>query len=158
MKLLSLVGTSPGVLHTVLCLLAREGRRPARVVIVATIPEAAEEATAIAAGCPCPWTRRPPIDRGRIEVVVLPYSDVDSPEKVRDFRRRIAALLDLDTVLDVTGGRKAMAIAAAIEATRQGVPVLAAQLTRWSDYHYLSRSTDPCKKTAPQNAKLIHFF
>ena len=157
MRLVSLLGTSPGVVHTVLCLLAREGRQPKSVTIVATIPEAAREAVEIATGCPCPWTRGPPLARDQVRVVLLPYQDVDTAERVRDFRRRIAELLDLDTVLDVTGGRKAMAVAAAIEAATRGIPVIAAQLRRWSLYHETTSASEPCMKSRPEEAGLLHF-
>ena len=145
------------MLHTVLCLLAREEVEPSEVVVLATLREAAEEAVERASGCPCPWSGEPPLRGREVRVVLLPYSDVDSGERVRDLRRRVARLLTLDTVLDVTGGRKAMAVAAAVEAASRGVPVVAAQLRRWSTYFEATGAETLCGKSRPEEAVLIRF-
>ncbi len=158
MRLLSLLGASPGVLHTVLCLLLREGAAPEQVTVLATLLGVAEEALEIARSCPCPWTGTPPLQEGiNVELITLPYSDVDTAEKARDLRRRVAELLTPDTVVDVTGGRKSMAVAAAVEAAVRGAPIIAAQLKNWEKYFKASLSDDKCGKTAPESAVLIKF-
>jgi CRISPR-associated protein Csx14 len=155
-RLVSLVGRSPGTLHTVLCLLAREGARVGHVTIVATLPDAAEEAERIAQACPCPWTSRPPAEGVPVEKLLLPYQDVTTSSHIRHLRQTIASLLTPDTVLDVTGGRKAMSIAAAIEAAAHGAAIVAAHIP-WRSYLETTGATEPCSKTRPEEAVLLRF-
>lgn len=155
-RLVSLVGRSPGTLHTVLCLLRRQGLQPGRVDIVATSAESAAEAERLARSCPCPDGLPALPGDTPVEHHVLPYGDVDSQERLREFRRLVAGLVEPGGLLDATGGRKAMSIAAAIEAAEKGATVLIAHIP-WSSYLEKARARgDPCAATArPGEATLL---
>ena len=153
LHLVSLLGTSPGTPHTTACKLLEEGVHLESYTILATLEQYAREAAAILTGCPCPATGKPPVQQ-QPRLILLPFTDVDTPEKLRTLRRTLTQLLDENTVLDITGGRKLMAVAAALEALQHGVTIVATILP---DHIYNKTRTakTPCEKTAPQHAKLI---
>ncbi len=153
-RLVSLVGKSPGTLHTVLCLLRERGVNIDHGTVIATREREAQEALEIARSCPCP-RGGPPLSVTGAVLVILPYGDVDTHERLQDFRQRLRGLLDTSTVLDVTGGRKAMTIAAAIEAIKAGTAIVLAQIP-WNRYLETAKAQEPCNKTA-ENATLLTF-
>jgi hypothetical protein len=153
-KLVSLLGLSPGTPHTVYCLLEGEGYTITEHVILATSREAAEEARRILEACPCPQTGRPPAATTKTAVELLPFNDVAAQADLVELRRILRQHLDTATILDVSGGRKLMAVAAALEALNRGSAIVAA-IVPDQVYESLRRAGEPCAKTAPDKAKLI---
>jgi CRISPR-associated protein Csx14 len=130
-RLVSIIGRSPGTLHTLLCLLQQRGVRPEDVVVLSTSREAAEKAVELASACPCPGGPPPLEGLPRPRIVELPYPDVDNDERLSDFQRRLARLLassPREVLLDASGGRKAMTAAAAYAAAHAGATVVLAQV------------------------------
>jgi hypothetical protein len=153
-RLVSIVGASPGTLHTVLCLLEEQGVAPSELAVISTSPSWAHEALEIARSCPCPATGRPPrAAAARTTVDILPFHDLEGPEHLAQLRRKLAGHLDPGTLLDVTGGRKLMAVAAALEALRAGAAVVAAMVPP-EEYSRILAERSPCRKTSAR-AKLI---
>ncbi|BES81667.1 CRISPR-associated ring nuclease [Pyrodictium abyssi] len=156
MRLVVLLGTSPGVLHTTLCLLQEIGSEPSSITVYATLPGVAEEALKIAQTCPCPELGKPPLTSStRVIVIELPFDDVVNTNNLEELRRILAPVLGSDTVLDVSGGRKAMAVAAALEAVARGSRVIASVIPE-DEYERIRSATSLCDKTARQ-ARLIIF-
>ena len=151
--LVSLLGTSPGTPHTTACKLQEEGVEIEAYTIVATVEQHARQAAEILTQCPCPHTGKPPTNR-QPHIILLPFTDVDTPEKLRTLRRTLSKLLTDTTILDVTGGRKIMAVAAALEALQHGASIVATILPDQL-YDKIRRADKPCEKTAPQHAKLV---
>ena len=152
-RLVSLLGTRPGTPHTTACKLLEEGVQLEAYTIVATLEHYAREAASILTQCPCPVTGEPPA-REEPRLVLLPFTDVDTPEKLRRLRRILSSLLDDTVVLDITGGRKLMAVAAALEALQRGVSIVASILPD-SVYKEVHAAAALCGKTAPQHARLV---
>ncbi len=161
MRLVSLVGTSPGVLHTTLCKLLEEGEidpdELEEVLVVSTLEQQAREALEIAGSCPCPATGKPPLPAdAKAAIHLLPYSDIDSQQRLADLRKKLATLIQPGDIVDATGGRKAMSIAAAVEATAKGARVVMTHIPP-ETYREVAGETEPCRKTRPQEAVLLRF-
>ncbi len=153
MRLVALLGTSPGTVHTTLCKLQERGIEVNEVIIYATLPEVAEEAQEILRRCPCLSTGKPPLEeKQRVEIRTLGFSDVRSPEDLEELRLALRPALR-GALLDVTGGRKAMAIAAALEGYRSGATVVATIISQ-EEYKRIQEATSLCDKTA-QHATLL---
>ena len=154
-RLVALVGASPGALHTTLCLLRQRGIQVDEVVVVATRREWGAEAVEIARSCPCPGTGEPPAPAA-ICIITLPYTDVEGPHHLAQLRRTLSTLLGPNTILDVTGGRKLMSIAAALEALRTGATIAATTIPH-EEYTRIHSAQALCDKTVrdPGKARLI---
>jgi len=154
-RLVALVGASPGALHTTLCLLLRRGIQVDEVLVVTTRREWGAEAIEIARSCPCPGTGEPPAPTAT-RTITLPYTDIESPHHLAQLRRTLATLLGPNTILDVTGGRKLMSIAAALEALRTGATIAATTILQ-EEYTRMHSAQTPCDKTIrnPGKARLI---
>lgn len=143
-RLVSLLGLSPGVAHTSLCLLAREGIVVDEIVLVGTQGEVLAEAEEIIRGCPCPWDGPP--GPGRIVRVQLDFPDVRGPGDLERLGSILRGLLRRGDYLDITGGRKIMSAWAAIVALDQGAHVVASVVPPGEAERAL-RARDPCGKT-----------
>ncbi|ALL01391.1 hypothetical protein Pyrde_1345 [Pyrodictium delaneyi] len=152
-RLVALIGASPGVLHTTLCLLRRKGIQVDEVVVVATRHEWGTEAIEIARSCPCPGEEAPPAPPAT-RLLLLPSTDITGPQDITQLRKTLSRLLGPDTILDVTGGRKLMSIAAALEALRKGATITAS-IIPIHEYDRIRRATKPCDKTI-QNPSTAH--
>ncbi len=149
-RLVSLVGLTPGVTHTSLCLLAKHGVNVDEVVIVGTQAGVLEEAAAIARECPCPWGPKP---TPRIELRQLDFPDIRSASDLDRLGRILRSLLSRGDYLDITGGRKIMSAWAAIVALNMGAHVVASIVPREEIERAASAET-LCGKTVSQ-ASLI---
>lgn len=154
MKLVSLLGTSPGTPHTTICILEQLGHHVRKHIIVATKGAALNEATTILKQCPCPATGKPPASTTPIETITLPYNDIENQEHLRQLRHILAKILDTDTILDITGGRKIMAVAASLEALNHGATIITTTIPDHL-YQEIKQAKHPCNKTAPHRAKLL---
>jgi len=149
-KLVALLGTSPGTVHTTLCKLQEHGIDVDEVVIYATLTHTAAQAQWILWYCPCPKTGKPPLPPPRTpRILHLGFNDIHGPQELDQLRKALAQDLDHATILDVTGGRKAMAIAAALEAYRRGATVVATIIPQ-EEYNRIQQAKNPCEKTAKQ--------
>ena len=151
-KLVSLIGASPGTAHTTACLLLSQGVHITKCILVATMEQVANEAEHILRTCKCPNTGKPPLMH--TEKIILPFSDVKNAEHLRILREKLAKILDTNTILDITGGRKTMAVAAAIEALNHGA-TLVASIIPDKLYDQLRKAKTPCQRTAPDKAWII---
>ena len=153
-RLVVLLGRSPGVLRDVLCSLLGVGERVELVYVVGTMDSLFDEAERVLFECPCRG-----LEGVKVERVVLPYRDVDSLEKLFHFRSTIRRLIDSRTVVDVTGGRKLMSVGATLQAEREGARV-SYLLIPPEELERINRECkpdkNPCKCTA-EKAKLIIF-
>ncbi|MEB2835826.1 MAG: hypothetical protein GSR80_000034 [Desulfurococcales archaeon] len=154
-RLVSLLGMSPGTPHTVACLLAGEGYRLEEHVILATNPDVAREALGILSTCPCAPDGRPPGVPARVEL--LPFNDIREPGDLAALRRILGGILDADSILDLTGGRKLMAVAAALEALNRGSIIVSAIISD-EDYRRIRDCREPCGKSLPWRARLIILY
>ena len=151
MKLVSLLGTSPGTPHTTLCKLLEKGIKPKKHIIVATSGASIREAQYILSNCPCSSNMEANIP---VETIVLPFSDIESIAQLKQLRTTLSKILDTDTILDITGGRKLMAVAAALEALERGATIVSTIIPD-TEYKRIASEKDPCKKTLPEKATLI---
>ena len=152
-RMVALLGTSPGTVHTTLCKLLEMSVKVDEVVIYATLQHAAEEAVEILRRCPCPGTGETPLRPGvRVETRLLGFEDVHGPEDLERLRISLRPVLR-GALLDVTGGRKAMAIAAALEGYRSGATVVATVIPR-EEYKRIQSAAEPCGKVA-RSARLL---
>lgn len=154
MKLVSLLGTSPGTPHTTICILRQLGHSIRKHIIVATKGAALNEAITILTKCPCPATGKPPASTTSIETITLPYSDIENQEHLQQLRQTLAKILDTDAILDITGGRKIMAVAASLEALNHGTTIITTTIPDQL-YQEIKQAKQPCNKTAPHMAKLL---
>ena len=154
MKLVSLLGTSPGTPHTTICILEQLGHSVRKHIIVATKGAALNEAITILTKCPCPATGKPPASTTAIETITLPYNDIKSQEHLQQLRQTLAKILDTDTILDITGGRKIMAVAASLEALNHGATIITTTIPDQL-YQEIKQAKQPCNKTAPEKAKIL---
>ena len=154
MKLVSLLGTSPGTPHTTICILKQLGHNIRKHIIVATKGAALSEAITILTQCPCPATNKPPAQTTHIETITLPYNDIENQEHLKQLRQTLAKILDTETVLDITGGRKIMAVAASLEALNHGATIITTTIPD-KLYQEIKQAKQPCNKTAPHKAKLL---
>ncbi len=121
-RLVSLVGTTPGVTHTGYCLLASAGVGVDEVVIVGNLGEVVDEAARILAECPCPWGE---VGVPRVRRVYLGFPDIRSELDLDELGGMLSALLREGDYVDITGGRKIMSAWAAIVALKSRAHVVA---------------------------------
>ncbi|NOZ89330.1 MAG: hypothetical protein GXO15_05335 [Crenarchaeota archaeon] len=160
-RLVSLVGTSPGVLHTTLCKLLEHRllsfSELDEVLVISTREQWATEAIEIARSCPCPATGNSPLQPGvKTSIYVTPFNDVDSQERLHNLRGLLAEIIDEGDIVDVTGGRKAMTVTAVVEAKERGATVVMTHIPP-ETYREIAEETKPCRKTRPEQAVLLQF-
>jgi len=142
-RLVSLVGLTPGVTHTALCLLARQGVPIGEVVVVGTQPEVLEEAVRIASQCPCPGVDKP---YPSFRTVLLDFPDIRSESDLARLGETLRSILGRGDYLDITGGRKIMSAWAAIVALNQRAHVVASIVPR-EEIERAQKAQDLCGKT-----------
>ena len=153
--LLSFLGRSPGTLHTTLCALLERGIRIEKVVVVATRGSAVDEAVEIARLCPCPGGGEPPLARGvELQVVTLGFEDVRGVGDLEEVRRLVSSIADRHTLIDVTAGRRVLALVAAVEGVRRGARIVYA-LVPYEEQVRAQSSRDACGKTVRVKTELI---
>ncbi len=150
--MVSLLGASPGTVHTALCKLLEEGYGIERVYILYTRKEYAMAAVDIIEKCPCTGSEAPL--SVEVELVQLPFDDIRSTGDLAALRRVLGGLLEPSVVLDITGGRKLMAVAASLEALARGATIVSAIVPE-EVYARLRAAENPCEKTAPREARLL---
>jgi len=149
-RLIATVGLTPGAPHTSLCLLLSRGVNIEEVVIVGNVRETVEEAARILRECPCPNGSLP---GAAVKTVQLGFPDVRSQADLVKLGDALGGLIRPGDYVDVTGGRKIMAVWAALVALNKGAHVVATIVPREEAERALA-SSEPCGKTV-EKANLI---
>ena len=156
-RLVVLLGMSPGVLHTVLCVLAARGLAPREIHVVATGKAPVSEALEIARSCPCPGAGTPPLTgREEIHTHVMSVDDVVDERGIEELKEKLeeATRGARDAIIDVTGGRKLSSIIAAMFALRYGYTATYTPIPP-EEQNRINRAESLCGKTARIPPRLV---